>query len=415
MDRQPIIHSMTRRSNVHDYSRPGFYHITMHVAEGLGRPLGTVVGSDADTAAVALTATGTAVERELLTSITAHYRMIAVDTYVIMPEHLHFILKVSAPIVSTNGRSTHLGQVMAGFKQGCNQAYWAATGQDGTVRAAEPHGTVAATGQDGTVRAEEPHGTVGGTVAAATVNGGFAAKKERYDTGRPPLFAPGYCDVMPIDEAQLSTQRAYIAGNPRSRWLRMHDCNRLQPQRDGIDTALTPAALRGYLQRECPQYQANAEALAQVERRLMIAGDKIACHSYGDRALLKRRLLPVVCHRKDRPLFEKQKQRCLEEAERGAVLVSPRIHKGEQLIMDEAVQRGFPVVLIADNGFPEVYHPSTERIERCAAGRLLIVTPWKYQYRHRDEGIIVMECKTMNCVAQAICRTRDDWWKNNEH
>ena len=388
-------HSMTRRSNAHDYSRPGIYHITMHVAEGLGCPLGMVVGSDADTAAVALTAAGTAVEHELLTSVSAHYPMIAVDSYVVMPEHLHFILVVSAPIVSKSGRSTHLGQVMAGFKQGCNQAYWAATGQGGAPRAAKPHGTV----------------------AAATANGGFAARKERYDTGRQPLFAPGYCDVMPVEPGQLDTMRAYIVGNPRSRWLRSHDRYRLQPQRDGIDTALTPAALRGYLQRECLPHQATAEALAQIERRLVIAGDKIACHSYGDRALLKRRLLPVVCHRKDWSLFENQKRRCLEEAEQGAVLVSPRIHKGEQQIMDEAVNSGFPVVLIVDNGFPEVYHPSTERIERCAAGHLLIVSPWTYEYRGKNEAVTVPFCKAMNCVAQAICRTRDDWWKalNIEH
>ena len=93
------------------------------------------------------------------------------------------------------------------------------------------------------------------------------------------------------------------------------------------------------------------------------------------------------------------------------MLVSARIAKGEQAIMDEVVNRGFPVILIADNGFPEVYHPSTERIERCAEGRLLIVTPWKYHYRGKDEGISVVECKTMNCVAQALCRKSDDWWK----
>ena len=79
-------------------------------------------------------------------------------------------------------------------------------------------------------------------------------------------------------------------------------------------------------------------------------------------------------------------------------------------IIDAAVDHGFAVVLIADNGFPEVYHPSTERISRCAEGRLLIVTPWEYHYRRSDEGISLMECKTMNCLAQAICRLRDDWW-----
>ena len=26
-------------------------------------------------------------------------------------------------------------------------------------------------------------------------------------------------------------------------------------------------------------------------------------------------------------------------------------------------------------------------------------------------AISVAECKTMNCIAQALCRKRDDWWK----
>ena len=104
----------------------------------------------------------------------------------------------------------------------------------------------------------------------------------------------------------------------------------------------------------------------------------IACHSYGNRRLLEHRLLPVVCHRKDARRIEEQKQRCLDAAEQGAVLVSPRIAKGEQAIIDAATNHGSPVILIADNGFPEVYHPSAERIERCATGQLLIVTPWEY-------------------------------------
>lgn len=79
----------------------------------------------------------------------------------------------------------------------------------------------------------------------------------------------------------------------------------------------------------------------------------------------------------------------------------------------EAVNHGHPVVLVADNGFPKIYHPSAERIEHCATGLLLSVSPWIYSYRLKDEGITVMECKTMNCVAQALCRTRDNWWTNS--
>ena len=64
-----------------------------------------------------------------------------------------------------------------------------------------------------------------------------------------------------------------------------------------------------------------------------------------------------------------------------------------------------------DYSLPGIYHPSTERINSCAAGRLLLVTPWQYQYRGKNEQVTVPFCKTMNCVAQALCRTKDTWWK----
>ena len=386
---------MTRRSESHDYTRPGIYHITLHVAEGLGQPLGQVVGADVTAAAVALSPVGEAVKHELLTAITAHYPMVMVDAYVIMPEHLHFLLMVSAPLVGRNGNATHLGQVIAGFKKGCNRAFWGVTGQESPV---SPAG--------------EPLVTVRGGSPAAPL-GSSARRRAPWNgtSGRPSLFCEGYCDVMPITAEQLETQRTYILDNPRSRWLRTHYRDRLQPRRGGIDTALTPAALCGFLPRECPQHLVAPDALAQITGRLLLNGGKIDCDTYGDRTLLQRQLLPVVCHRRDKSRFADQKARCLKAAEQGAVLLSARIASGEQDILDTSIHNGFPVVMIADNGFPDRYHPSAERIALCAEGRLLLITPWQYQYRGKQEQVTVPHCKAMNCVAQALCRLKDDWWQ----
>lgn len=400
MIRKPTIHRMDRRSEYKNYMLPGIYHITVKAADALRSPFGKVVGNinkpdgDPDAPRVALSPVGQMVEQELLHSIAAHYPMVEVQDYVVMPEHMHFIVVVRRKIVNKQGREAHLGQVIAGFKKGCNRRYWELTGLP------------VPTGQQGEPAGTEPAGTGCSAV--------LPQKKRTPSwgtTGRQPLFALGYCDVMPVDAAQLEQQRAYIKGNPRSRLMRTSNRAWLQPQRGGIDTALTISALCGYLQRECPPSLCSTEALDVIKNRLLVEDGKVACDTYGDRKLMEHKLLPVICHRKDVKLFAKHQARCLEEAEQGNVLVSPRIAKGEQAIMDEVTHRGFPVVLIADNGFPEVYHPSTERIGRCAEGRLLIVTPWRYHYRRKDEGITVMECKTMNCLAQALCRRRDDWWK----
>jgi hypothetical protein len=397
---------MTRRMATHNYSRPGIYHITIHVAEGMGQPLGQIEDSPTypdgsqNSPQMVLTPIGNMVREELLSSITDHYRMITVDTFVIMPEHLHALLIVKEPIVSRNGRPTQLGQVIAGFKKGCNRRYWAMTGQ--TAPTGEPLDT-------------KPAAIPAGG-SPAMVPGGSPARKRTSSnatTGRPPLFAYGYCDVQPITEEQLATQRAYIQNNPRSRWLRSHNRACLQPQRFAVNTALTPSALRGFLQRECHPKQATPDALAAIECRLLLADGKIVCDTYGNRTLLSRTLLPVVCHHKDKGRFHDQKARCLEEATYGAVLVSPRIASGEQEIMNEAVSNGFPVIIVTDNGFPERYHPSTERIDQCAKGQLLLVTPWQYQYRGKNEQVTIPFCKAMNCVAQALCLTKDDWWKKS--
>ena len=397
---------MQRRMATHNYALPGIYHITIHVAEGMGQPLGQIQGSlelpddSQGSPHVAMTPVGQMVREELLTSITGHYRMISVDTFVIMPEHLHVLLHVTAPIVSSNGRSTHLGQVIAGFKKGCNRRYWSMTGQN--IPTGEPSDTSQHSGGN----------------PANRVSGGSPAREEKRapsdgTTGRRPLFAYGYCDVQPITPEQLATQRAYIKGNPRSRLLRSSQRTTLTASRTGFITALTPSALRGFLQRQCLPKHATPEALAAIECRLLLAEGKVALDTYGDRQLLDRRLLPVICHRMDSVRLIEQKARCLAEAAHGAILVSPRIASGEQEIMNEAVSHGFPVIIVTDNGFPERYHPSTERIDQCAKGQLLLVTPWQYQYRGKNEQVTIPFCKAMNCVAQALCRIKDDWWKKS--
>lgn len=402
-------HRMGKRCQKKDYRLPGAYHITINVAERQWHPLGRVAGNldkpdgDANAPRVELTSIGKMVEEELTKSITTHYPMIEVQDYVVMPEHLHFILVVHNSIISRNGRETHLGQVIAGFKKGCNRRYWEMTG-------------MTANGQQG-VTANKQQGKSADARAESTSPLRHAVHPHGFKvpssgtTNRPPLFAYGYVDVMPLQPGQLETQRRYIHNNPRSRLMRTSNRNLQSPQRGGIGTALKLPALKGYLQRECSTPLIDEDKWENIQNRLLINDGMVTCDSYGNRQLLQCRLLPVVCHRKDKHLFTQQKQRCLTAASEGAILVSARIAKGEQEIIDTAIQQGFPVITIEDNGLPDLYHPSERRIELCATNKLLIVTPWRYIYRHTHEPISVAECKTMNCIVQALCRTKDSWWK----
>ena len=185
----------------------------------------------------------------------------------------------------------------------------------------------------------------------------------------------------------------------------------LKAQRQTIDTLVTPNALRGYLIREHALQDNDIEQWQAIVERLLIENNHIVCDSYGNLQLLDHPLLPVVCHRKDKQSIAQQKQASLTAAANGAILVSARIAKSEQDIIDDAIAQEYPIILIKDNGFPEIYHPSEARLQQCIDNRLLLLTPWNYHYRSTNEGITVAQCKTMNCIAQAICKTKDDWWK----
>ena len=423
MSEQHETHRMGRRCQKKNYRLPGTYHITVNVAERKWQPLGQVVGNldkpdgNADAPRVELTNIGKMVEEELTKSITAHYPMIEVQDYVVMPEHIHFIAVVHHDIISRNGRETHLGQVIAGFKKGCNRRYWEMAGMTANGQQGKPADT---RGEDAQrIATQERQGNPAD--ASNPQEGALSLRHAVHlhgqrppstgTTNRPPLFAYGYVDVMPLQPGQLDTQRRYIYNNPRSRLMRATNHTCLHPQRNNINTAVKLPALKGYLQRECGSSQFDEERWEKIQTKLHIANDFVICDSYGNPELLNRKLLPVVCHRKDKHLFAQQKQQCLSAAAEGAVLVSSRIAKGEQEIIDTAIQQGFPVITIEDNGLPDLYHPSERRIELCATNKLLIVTPWRYIYRHTHEPISVAECKTMNCVVQAMCRTKDSWWK----
>ena len=424
MSEQHETHRMGRRCQKKNYRLPGTYHITVNVAERKWQPLGQVVGNldkpdgNADAPRVELTNIGKMVEEELTKSITAHYPMIEVQDYVVMPEHIHFIAVVHHDIISRNGRETHLGQVIAGFKKGCNRRYWEMAGMTANGQQGKPADT---RGEDAQriatqERQGKPADTSNPQEGALSLRHAVHLHGQRPPstgtTNRPPLFAYGYVDVMPLQPGQLDTQRRYIYNNPRSRLMRTTNHTCLHPQRNNINTAVKLPALKGYLQRECGSSQFDEERWEKIQTKLHIANDFVICDSYGNPELLNRKLLPVVCHRKDKHLFAQQKQQCLSAAAEGAVLVSSRIAKGEQEIIDTAIQQGFPVITIEDNGLPDLYHPSERRIELCATNKLLIVTPWRYIYRHTHEPISVAECKTMNCIVQALCRTKDSWWIN---
>ena len=108
--------SMKRRRVGHDYQGRCIYMITLVVKER--RPLlGTLKGDgEREPAIVEPSPLGQAVIRSLV-DIPRFYPEIAIWTFQLMPDHLHFIVFVKERI------PVHLGKVINGFKVGCNHVY----------------------------------------------------------------------------------------------------------------------------------------------------------------------------------------------------------------------------------------------------------------------------------------------------
>ena len=105
--------SMKRRSETHDYRSKRFYMITLEVIERMPI-LGRLEGTE-NNATIRLSPLGHAVASEW-EGIPRFYPQVTIVSQCVMPDHFHGILYV--------GQNTefHVGQVIKGFKLGCNRA-----------------------------------------------------------------------------------------------------------------------------------------------------------------------------------------------------------------------------------------------------------------------------------------------------
>lgn len=91
----------------------------------------------------------------------------------------------------------------------------------------------------------------------------------------------------------------------------------------------------------------------------------------------------------------------LELARQGSVLVSPSISPGEKTVMRAALDARLPIIHIDANGFNDYTKPGGQFFEACAAGRLLILSPWEHTTRKQE--LTRERCLLMNRLAETIC------------
>lgn len=362
-------HSMKRRTPWHDYSLRGTYMLTL-VVEGRAPLLGTLRASDDGSGAhVELTTLGRAIRDEEVPKMARCYPQLEVWKVCLMPDHLHLIVRVNADL----GEGKHLGKVVRGFKTGCSRAWWRLEEETGRRPGGGPGGgpggkapgTAAAppvAGRRTTVPSASPEGLPASPEGLPASPEGLPASPEGLC---PVLFERGYNDKILLHEGQLERWKHYLDDNPR----------------------------RLLLKRRHPQ-------LFTVLHDMEVAGER--CQVVGNRFLLDiPDKMAVIVHRR---YTDGERARLREEwlacGERGGVLVSAAIAPAEKEVLREAMDRGYRLILLRENGFPELYKPSGEAFDACTEGRLLQVSPW--QYHMERTAITRAQCLHLNALAERL-------------
>ena len=95
------------------------------------------------------------------------------------------------------------------------------------------------------------------------------------------------------------------------------------------------------------------------------------------------------------------KNSCILAAHKGAVMVSPFISIHEKQVMEVLLDEQLPFICLTDNGFRDYYKPTDTLFDACAAGRVLLLSPWSYDAGKRH--ISRTDCVALNNMAEEIC------------
>ena len=317
----------------------GIYHVTLTVPSREAL-FGTLVipENDSSKAQIERTALGNAVVDELYV-MCRHYPEIRILQFCLMPDHLHAVIQV------TRVMDTSIRSVIRGYWQGVKKL-----GRAYTL-------AVAAELNSETTNKEE--------LSAESSN------KEGYAF---PIFTERPF-IRPLSRrGQLHTMIHYVQMNPQ----------RLATKR------LMPGYFR--VQKDIEIGGRKYDGVGNVA--LLMAGHFEPVHV--------RNVMVKAAEQGQSESLRNYMNGCVLAARKGVVMVSPFISPQEKQVKQVLLQEQRAFVLLTDNGFRDYYKPADELFDACAAGRLLILSPWPYDGGKRH--ISRSECVALNTMAEEICQ-----------
>lgn len=359
----------------HDYYEAGAYLITLVVGER-DRILSNLNG-DAKLPGVVLTDVGRIVHEEWEKTQAIQQgrgRYIETQCQVCMPDHWHGVIIVKERM------DRSLGYVIQCFKSACT-ARWR----------------------------REVTGYVEPTSSSTMIRSISVKKRAAYYATRPrierPLFDDDYDDTICLDKRHLRAMIAYVEDNPRRAIIRkllpqfMQRC--LHVSIDGQEYA---AFGNLFLLRWPNREQVFCHRMARLGQ---LSSEECAAHGfayYPDHRSMAVTSIPY----ETTASFKQEHDAWVADIMRGAtVLVTPGISKGEQLLKNECLQHGYPLIHLQKEPIGPLWKPEKSRFDACCNGSLLILAPWNIDamgaVAHVPADTDYTRFHNLNTLANQLC------------
>ena len=355
------------------------YHITLTVPSRqpvLGRL--AVPDDNPANARVQRSALGDALVDTLL-GIPHYHPEARVLHFCLMPDHLHAVVYVRCTM--EQGIKT----LVRGFWQGVKKLGRACSYQERGIAPSNTRGECKEGGLQKSLSKEEGSSFLVPSTTREELKEGSARLQELAAGLCAELGNDAYYSLLP-----LFSEMPFI--RPMGRYSQLQNTIRyldMNPQRLAT-------------KRLMPGFFSVQKGIGIADRSYDGVGNIALLHAERYDAVHVRRMWVSAAERGDsQPLRDYMNSRVLE-ARRGVVMVSPFISPQEKQVMQVLLAEQQPFILLADNGFRDYYKPTDALFDACAAGRLLILSPWQYDQGKRH--ITRADCMALNAMAEEIAR-----------
>lgn len=202
--------------------------------------------------------------------------------------------------------------------------------------------------------------------------------------GSTTFWFPGLYDTILFRKGQLRAMVRYVQRNAARRWAVMQNPSLFKVSRAIALSEVLPGAV------PAPRDSARSALGTTID-------------AVGNAFLLEspNKMLIQVSRRASPIDIENKVNEALLFGARGGVVVSGCISPGEQAVARAVREANHPLIVIVPRGFGPYFKPSGPYFDACAAGRLLMLSP--FPQIGKGDRLTRERCFGINAVAATIC------------